>query len=251
MEAAGFPYGVALRFFGGFVPWTIPGVTLTRAIDGNRLPGYRENAEADAQATPTFHFWPGTSSFITYNKTALWLHTLERLVGWPVLQRGMAAYFERWKFRHPQPRDFFAAVEEAAGRDLDWFFDEVYQGSNEFDYGIRSLVSTRSGANYRTTVVVRRFGEAIFPIDVVTTFRDGQTSRERWDGRDRRIIYTYEGLAEALSAQVDPDRVLLLDVNYTNNSMTLRPRAPEASLKWSLKWLVWLQELLVTYAFFV
>ncbi|OFW13183.1 MAG: hypothetical protein A3H29_09960 [Acidobacteria bacterium RIFCSPLOWO2_02_FULL_67_21] len=281
-EAAGLSNRIALRFFGGFVPWTIDGITLSRATDGNRLPGYRENAEADAQATPTFRFWPGTATFITYNKTALWLHTLERHLGWPVLQRAMSTYFERWKFRHPRPEDFFAVVEEVAGRDMGWFFDEVYRGSNEFDYGVQAFTSvpaarlkpsttydearlkpsttgdearlkpgTTGEDGYRTIVVVRRFGEAIFPVDIVTTFRDGQTVRERWDGRDRRVMYTYERPSEARSVQVDPDRVLLLDVNYTNNSMTLQPRAAEASLKWSLTWLVWLQELLLTYAFFV
>ena len=44
------------------------------------------------------------------------------------------------------------------------------------------------------------------------------------------------------------DRVLLLDINYTNNSRTLEPRAAEAGLKWSLKWMVWLQDLMLTYA---
>jgi hypothetical protein len=31
----------------------------------------------------------------------------------------------------------------------------------------------------------------------------------------------------------------------------MRPRAADASLKWSLKWMVWLQDLMLTYAFFV
>ena len=39
--------------------------------------------------------------------------------------------------------------------------------------------------------------------------------------------------------------------NHTNNSRTLEPRADEASLKWSLKWMVWLQDLMLTYGFFV
>jgi hypothetical protein len=44
--------------------------------------------------------------------------------------------------------------------------------------------------------------------------------------------------------------VLLLDVDYTNNSRTLAPRSDEASLKWGLQWMVWLQDLMLTYAFF-
>ena len=97
--------------------------------------------------------------------------------------------------------------------------------------------------------MVRRFGEAIFPVDVVTTFRDGQRVTERWDGRDRRALHIRPAFRGAKGG--GGPRVLLLDVNYTNNSATTEPRAAEASLKWSLKWLVWLQDLMLTYAFFV
>jgi hypothetical protein len=55
----------------------------------------------------------------------------------------------------------------------------------------------------------------------------------------------------AVSVEVDPDHVLRLDVNYTNNSATLAPRAKAAARKWSLAWLVWLQDHLLTYGFFV
>ena len=50
---------------------------------------------------------------------------------------------------------------------------------------------------------------------------------------------------------MDPEQVLLLDVNYTNNSRTLEPRTEEAATKWSLKWMVWLQDLMLTWGFFV
>ena len=258
MDAAGFPHYFGLRFLGGFVPWVIDDIRMVRATDLNRLTGYRDNAEADAQSTPTYRYWPITATFITYNKTALWLHTLENRFGWPTIQKAMHTYFERWRFRHPRPEDFFAAVSDATGQDMNWFFDEVYRGSNVFDYGIlqftsRSLPQTSQAASgsYRTTVVARRFGEAIYPIDVVTTFRNGEKITERWDGRERRAIYIYERSSQAVSAQVDPERHLLLDVNYTNNSAALEPRAADASLKWGLKWMTWLQDLMLTYAFFV
>ena len=238
------------RYFGGLMPWVFGDIPVRRETDGNRLPGYRDVSEADAQATPTYRYWPGSASAITYNKTALWLNTLERHLGWPVLQKAMATYFERWRFRHPKPDDFFRVVNEASGQDLTWFFEQAYGGSNVFDYGVQTFTSERIGDRYRTIVVVRRFGEAIFPVDVVTTFRDGSEIRERWDGRERRRIYLYERPAEGVTTQVDPDRVLLLDVNYTNNSHAREPRTDEATLKWSLKWMVWLQDLMLTYGFF-
>jgi aminopeptidase N len=251
MEAAAFPNYVGLRFFGGFVPWVIDDIQMVRATDLNRLTGYRDNAEADTPSTATYRYWPSTATFITYNKTALWLHTLERRFGWPLFQKVMSTYWERWRFRHPLPDDFFATVNEVTGEDMTWFFDQVYRSSNVFDYGIQEFRSTRHGDGFRTVVVARRFGEAIHPVDVVTTFRDGKTVTERWDGRDRRAIYTYDRPSQALSVQVDPARLLLLDVNYTNNSATLEPRAGAASLKWSLKWITWLQDLMLTYAFLV
>jgi len=140
-------------------------------------------------------------------------------------------------------------VSDGAGRDLAPFFDEVYRGSNTFDYGVQQLTSVGAGKDrFRTTVVARRFGEATFPVDVVTTFANGSQKTEHWDGIDRRVIYMYDDASRARSVQVDPRRILLLDVNYTNNSRTLEPRAFQASLKWSLKWMAWLQDVLLTYA---
>ena len=80
------------RFFGGFVPWQFRDIALQRETDGNGLNGYRPAAESDDPSTPTFRYWPGTHAQITYSKTALWLHTLERYLGWETLQRILRAH---------------------------------------------------------------------------------------------------------------------------------------------------------------
>ena len=242
------PNFLALRYFGGFVPWVFRDIALSREIDGNRLAGYRRDAKSDAQSTPTFRYFPSTGGSITYNKTALWLNTMERWLGWPTLQKVMATQFERWKFKHPVPADFFAVAADVTGNDLGWYFDQVYRSSNVFDYGVDDLSSARDGEQYRTSVVVRRYGEAVFPVDVAVTFRNGERVLEHWDGKDRWKLYSYERPAQALSAQVDPNRVLLLDVNYTNNSKTLEPRGGAAGTRWSLTWMVWLQDCLLSWA---
>lgn len=239
------------RYFGGFIPWVFRDIPIRRDIDGNRLPTFRAAAEADVPATHTYRYWPPTAAFISYNKTALWLQTLENMIGWPTLQKAMATYFDRWKFRHPQPDDLFAVLNEVSGRDLSPFFDQVYRRGDTFDYGVQDFASIRNGESYRTTVVAQRLGEATFPVDVVTTFRDGSQATEQWEGSARRVTFTYDRPSQAVSVQVDPKRVLLLDINYTNNSRTLEPRGDEASLKWALKWMVWMQDLMVTYGFFV
>ena len=242
------PNFLALRYFGGFVPWVFDDIALGRETEGNRLAGYRRDATSDVPSTPSYKYFPATGGSITYNKTALWLNTMERWLGWPMLQRILSAHFDRWKFRHPKPDDFFGVVNEVTGRNLGWFFDQVYRGSNVFDYGVEDLKSAPEGDVFRTRLVVRRYGEAIFPIDVVVTFRDGDRVTEHWDGIDRWKLYTYDRRVQALAAQVDPNRVLLLDVNYTNNSKTLEPRGDAAATKWSLTWMVWLQDCLLSWA---
>jgi hypothetical protein len=110
---------------------------------------------------------------------------------------------------------------------------------------------TTNPALFRTTVVVRRLGEATFPVDVLVTFENGEQLRETWDGQARWQSYIYEKPVRAVSVQVDPERVLLLDINYTNNSITSRPQADGAADAWTLQWMVWVQDLLMDYAFFV
>jgi hypothetical protein len=242
------PNYLALRYFGGFVPWVFKDVPLPRETEWNGLTGYRRAAKSDVQATPTFRYSLAAGGSITYNKTGLWLNTLERWLGWPTLQRIMSTHFDRWKFKHPKPADFFAIANEASGRDLVWFFDRVYRSADVFDYGVDSLDTEAVQSGFRSTVIVRRFGEATFPVDVRVTFDNGERVTEHWDGADRWKRYSYVRPASVVSAEVDPDHVLLLDVNYTNNSKTLEPSTTRAATKWSLKWMVWLEDCLLSWA---
>jgi aminopeptidase N len=242
------PNFLALRYFGGFVPWVIRDIALSRETEGNRLTGYRRDAKSDAQSTPTYRYYPSTGGSITYNKTALWLNTMERWLGWPVLQRILSTHFTRSAFTHPKPADFFATASEVSGQDLGWYFDQVYRSSNAFDYGVQDIRSERDGDQYHSSAVVRRYGEATFPVDVVVTFAGGERVTERWDGRDRWKVYAYDRQLPVVSVQVDPNRVLLLDMNYTNNSKTTEPQGPAAATKWSTLWIVWLQDCLLSWA---
>jgi hypothetical protein len=242
---------VSRRYFGGFIPWAFQDVPWSRIVSGDYIAGYRAAAVSDVGAMPSFRFWPGSSLANNYAKPTLWLHTLERWLDWPALERILRTYFERWKFAHPKPEDFFGIARQGSKADLAPFFDQVYRGSSVFDYGVQSLTSEPDGkGGFTTDVVVRRYGDGVFPVDVLVSFADGQRVRESWDGRDRWKRFTWQRGARAGSAQIDPDRVLVLDMNYTNNSRTLAPQSGRAARKWAVSWMVWLQDLLVTWACF-
>lgn len=251
MEQVFYPQYYSKRYFGGFVPWVFTDFPQTRDVDGNRMTAFRPLARHDDPSTPTWKYWPGSASAISYNKTSLWLHTLERMLGWDTVQRILSTYFQRYAFKHPKPQDFFAVANDVSGRDLTWFFDQVHRSSNVFDYAVDVFRSDKQEGGFRTTLVARRIGEGMFPVDVRVQFENGTEQRWEWDGRDRWKAFETSTPIRAVRAQVDPERVLLLDLNATNNSATLQPAAPAAARKWSLAWLIWLQDHLLTYGFFI
>lgn len=272
------PPGTSWR---GFLPVVLPGVRQTRAVGGNRLDRYRRDADRDVPATPTWRYYPRTHGSLSYAKTALWLATLERHLGWDVLQEILSTFYERWSFRHPEPDDFFAVANEVArerlGTDLDWFFDQVHRDDVTFDYAIERADSfdaavdgmvevdgemvlardeTAAGQGeeeprYRTEVVARRIGDGVFPVDVLLVFEDGSRARRTWDGRDRWRLFVHEGASKLEYAVVDPERVLLLDLDRTNDSRFVEEPGRLAAAKWASRWIVWLQDLMQTFTAFV
>jgi hypothetical protein len=258
------------RFFKGFLPVPVRAVRLQRMTQGNGLDGYRPDARSDAEATPSYLYFPETGPSITYSKTALWLSTLERTLGWETLQRIMSTFFDRWKFRHPRPDDFFATASEISGRDLNCFFDQVYRKAAVFDYAIGSVSSDpvetggfvdRNGAParapsaqggqaiYETNVVARRLQDGTLPVDVLLKFDNGEEVRQHWDGQATWTLVRSVKPARLTYAVVDPERKILLDINYTNNSMLLDPKPEFAATKWASKWMIWLQDYMQTLAF--
>jgi hypothetical protein len=265
------PNYLVQRFFGDFIPWQYRDIPLQRATDTNWMNTYRRAPDRDSISTPTAVLWPGTHQNMSYHKAALMLHTLERMHTWETMQKVLSIFFSRWKFKHPTPGDFFAVLNEVTGKDHKWFIEQVYASSNTFDYAIDRLSSEPIGSRgllespdgsltfqepkvegqFRTTVVARRLAAGQFPVDVLVTFSNGEQARVPWNGQGRWQVFTFDRPAKAVSAQIDPERQLLLDTNYTNNSRTTEPATDRAATKWALRWMVWLQDLFMTAAFLV
>jgi hypothetical protein len=212
----------------------------------------------------------GSYALNVYSKAGLMLLTLERWLGEDVMSRIMKAYFEKWKFRHPTTKDFVQVAEEVSGTDLGWFFNQVLTSPDKLDYAISNLKAVEIGEEagifdgqtnepkkeakagdkpkpapkmYRNEVVVARYGEWIFPQDILIVFENGENVREVWDGKDRwtRLVYTKN--TKVVSAEVDPEHKMVLDANYANNSRILGLKRP-AVVKAALGFMKWFQGLL-------
>ncbi|MFL5417993.1 MAG: M1 family metallopeptidase [Myxococcales bacterium] len=96
---------------------------------------------------------------------------------------------------------------------------------------------------FRSVVVARRFGPAQVPQTVEVRFEDGSVERMRWDPSDRWQRWTFEKPVRVQSAQLDPDREYLLDLNKLDDGHARETnRLP--STRWTLEASAWTQAFL-------
>jgi hypothetical protein len=271
MQAAFGEAPLVHRFFG--IPFVFRSIRLPRPEFGNeRYLDWQMTSRSDAPSVPSYRQLDGAAIRVNaYSKTALTLASAERTLGEKTWGAVMRAYATRFAFKHPTAADFRAVVKEIAGENADALFREAWDTSNTFDYAVDSVstkrVAPRVGwagegsartfseagkgapqepAAYESVVVVRRMGEAVWPVDVEMTFEGGHVFRTSWDGKDRWIRYRATG-PKLLSAQVDPDRKLLLDVNLLNNGLKVEDDRRAAN-HWSMRLRFWAQNLLEFFA---
>lgn len=254
------------RWFGGLVPWAIRAARLDRQTTGINRPALRRDPAVD------LHDSSPAARPAQMAKSAAAITTLERYLGWPALQRGLSAAARRYAGQTMTATKFFETLGDAADRDLSWFVDQTFEKSSTYDYAVVDLTSVAdatgtcgTGPCYRTTVVLKRLGDAVFAgtslppvgpfesgraVEIEVRFADGQVSEDHWDGRAAEKTLVFHGPAPATWARIDPANTLLLDANRLNNSRSLLPASSALTLPWTIRWTTWLQDLLLASAAF-
>jgi len=64
-------------------------------------------------------------------------------------------------------------------------------------------------------------------------------------------MYVVERSSKLQYAAVDPERVLLLDSDPSNNSRMRKPQGKLPARKWASKWMIWFQDRLSAFTFFM
>jgi hypothetical protein len=241
--------------------------------------GYLEHAKDDELVRNGWQYVDGMSYGVnSYTRPGLVLRTLESYLGPETMVRVMRTYQQRWRYRHPDTRDFIDVVNEVSGQNMNWFFDQFFYSSNLADYEVSGLRSEPLGGKvgaydgngkrntyleqdaakiaeksksklYRSTVVVRRLGEALAPVDVVIRFDNGESLERNWDGKYRWVKFVFDKPSKVTSAEVDSQRKLALEANFTNNSRLAEPDN-RAAAKWYVRWIFWLENLFFAAGFF-
>jgi hypothetical protein len=275
---------IAKAYGPGAIPLTLFGIPLTRYSGSLKYYDLETDRAAAIQivkydpiTTVSWKFYdPMSYALNVYMRAGTCLNTLENLIGKEVMLRAMRAFHSRFRFRHPSSRDFIATVNEVSGRDLNWFFDELFFGTSEWDYAVDGVISREIKASrgvfdgaggknevttkaaraldkknkhprYQSLVRVRRLGEARpgpgIKLKIITAFEDGSKEISYWNGQDSWAEFSFEGNSKVKYAQIDPDNVFLIDRDLSNNSYTVKAHMAGA-LRWSGKLLFWIQNLL-------
>ena len=117
------------RYMAEFWPDRPKGIELAgRQVDYDRL-GYRYLARQGKDQAPDTrsdslsqaNYWVQA-----YSKPALALEELEALAGTEAFDQAMKTYYETWKFRHPQPEDFFRIINENLELETEPWFSEGF-----------------------------------------------------------------------------------------------------------------------------
>jgi hypothetical protein len=275
MDLAYGPGDLPLSLFGMPVARFLGMPTYTQD-DMNRAV-YVHHGKYDPVVTNGWQYYSSFSYAVnSYMRPGALLKTMENYLGAPVMARVMRAWFERYKFHHPDSVDFEKLVNEVSGRDLTWFFDQFVFGTNWLNYKVDSVESPQvevklgsmvengkrkvvteadaeriekarkdkgQKAQYRITIKLKREGEAVFPVDMKMTLENGETVREQWDGKPRWVKYEYLKTSRPKRVEIDPEHKILLDGNIADNSWVADP-SPVAFPKWTSKLLFWMQMVL-------
>ena len=108
-------------------------------------------------------------SVAAYSKGCIFMEQLGYIVGQPTLDKILLAYYNEWRFKHPNPNDFIRVAEKVSGMELQWYKEYWVYTTKTIDYALGDI----NTVNGKTILSVKRIGNMPMPVDVLITYKDG------------------------------------------------------------------------------
>jgi len=100
-----------------------------------------------------------------YGKASLGYLAMKDMLGDELFKKCLHTYMDRWHGKHPIPWDFFYSFNDAAGQDLNWFWNNWFFTNNYLDIAIDKVEGTN--------VSIRNIGGFVMPFDLIVHYSDG------------------------------------------------------------------------------
>jgi hypothetical protein len=143
---------------------------------------------------------------LEYAKTGVGLTLLrETIIGPERFDFAFKQYMNRWKFKSPQPADFFRTIEDAAGMDLAWFWRGWFMESGMLDQAISGVGKNSDRIRFEN------LGELVMPLHFRVTYTDGtfddyKKPVEVWFQTDQ-IVVNLDSDKEIAEVEIDAQRL--------------------------------------------
>lgn len=102
----------------------------------------------------------------SYGKASLSYLALKDMLGDEMFKKALHFYMDTWNGKHPIPWDYFNSFNTAAGKNLNWFFNNWFFTNNYIDIAVKGLSSDKK------TITIENIGGFAIPFDVVITYVD-------------------------------------------------------------------------------
>ncbi len=237
----------------------------------------QSNLRSDAISTKSWEI-KGSYKRTVYSKAATVLRTLMGYMGEERFDEMMKEYYRQHAFTHPRKEDFYAIVTSwASNHDclicptISAFLHQAIDGTEVCDYAVTNIRHTvdhhptgifgrgdgkafvphdhsKDVGEILSTIRLERKGSMILPSTVRITWEDGSEEDFIWDGRQTIEDINFRNRRKIVSAYLDPEHLLTLDIDFNNNSFTLTPKK-DALLKYAERTIFWVQNILQASSF--
>ena len=109
-------------------------------------------------------------SRVAYTGGEVFLKQLEYIIGKKAFDKGLLDYFNKWKFKHPNPNDFIRVMEKSSGLLLHWYLQDFVRSTKYVDFAIDTVYSESN----KTIVVLKNKGSLHMPVDIEVELTTGE-----------------------------------------------------------------------------
>ena len=156
-----------------------------------------------------------------YNKPGMGLELLrDDILGEERFDEAFRYYINNWAYKHPMPWDFFHAIENYSGENLDWFWRGWFLNNWKLDQAVKSVEYVKSDPTRGVIITIENLEKLVMPVTIEIKEVNGKTGRvklpvEIWQ-RGSTWKFYYNSTRKIQSVTIDPDKHLP-DVNDSNN----------------------------------
>ena len=171
---------------------------------------YLSQSELKTKDLVRFHYKDKEDMFdaITYQKGGSILYMLRNYLGNAAFYKGLNIYLKTNAFKNGEAHQLRLAMEEASGRDLNWFFNQWYFGAG---HPVLNITYKWDDASKTQTVYLNQTQDGnafILPL-AIDVYAGGKTDRKKFWMRNKVDSLVFHSAVKPSLVNVDGDKMLL------------------------------------------